>query len=358
MTPEQIAMFRRMQALFPGITQASPPTTSSPQAGLDFLRQQGFGGGRVAGPMSTPGGTSSFYRQFGIGPNTRLSDFGRTGQRTTMPNFRAAIQPTELTDEGREFFRRLQQGLAQQADDVSSRGLGSLFARGLSRVLGPLGALMPDRMGDGTLPDELFGRLNPPEAMGELPGGGMSVPIPDSGAMSPAQDSMYGDPAPSPMGMPGMLESPDLPEAPPAPPARPDAPFAPPTAPPVPSVQSGFGYTGYDSADVGLSIDILPPRGAPPAPTVPAAMDSPARATDPPPPAAPAERELAPSVSPFPTPRPEMQGPAMPMYEVQRGDYLGKIAQNVGLSLADLIALNPQIENPDLIFPGQMLNLS
>lgn len=162
--------------------------------------------------------------------------------------------------------------------------------------------------------------------------------------MSPAQDLMYGDPAPSPMGMPGMLEPPSSPVA--------SAP------PPAPSVQSDFGYEGFDSAavseapDVGiLAIDVLPSRTAPEMSPAPEMMDAPAR------PAAPAVRELAPSMSQFPTPRPEMQGPAMPMYEVQSGDYLGKIAQNVGLSVADLIALNPQIENPDLIFPGQMLNL-
>jgi hypothetical protein len=320
MTPEQRALFDRMKVQFPGITQASPPTTS-------------------------------FYNQYGITPDTRLRDVGRVGPRTPMTNFRAAIQ-----------------GAAQQADDVAAAiaddaaraaapaatrglgGLGGLFFRALGST--PFGAaisaLYPTRMGDGTRPDELFGRLNPPEAMEQFPVRGMSVPISDSGAMSPAEDLMLGEEriAPSPMGMPGMLEMLELPSSPVA------------SAPPAPSVQSGFGYEGFDSAavsetpDVRPSIDVLLSRESPEMPAAPAVRDAPARA------AAPAVRELAPSMSQFPTPRPEMQGPAMPMYEVQSGDYLGKIAQNVGLPLADLIALNPQIENPDLIFPGQMLNLS
>lgn len=343
MTPEQMQMFQRMRALFPGITQASPPMTSTPQGGLDFLRQSGFGGGRIAGPMSTPGGSSSFYRQFGIGPNTRLSEFGRTGPRTTMPNLRAAIQAA--APQADDVAAAAADDVARAAVPSATRGLGGLFLRTLgSTPFGALiNALIPTRMGGATFDDIELRAL--PEAMSTLPGGGMSVPISDSGARSPAQDSMSDALAPSPMGMPGMLESP----------SRPDVPSSP---PPVPSVQSGFGFDGFDSAAVSegpdmavLSIDVLPSRSAPEMPAAPGVMDAPARA------AAPAVRELAPSMSARPQMRPEMQGPAMPMYEVQSGDYLGKIAQNVGLPLADLIALNPQIENPDLIFPGQMLNL-
>lgn len=270
-----------------------------------------------------------------------------------MPNFRAATQVPQLTDEGRDFMRRLQQGFAQQADDAAEGASRGILSRGIGflarRALGPFAAILAaDRMGGATFDDIQLADL--PEAMSTLPGGGMSVPLSDSGAMTPAQDPMLDRRPPSSMGMPGMLEYPAIPEAPPP--------------PPRPSVQSGVRL--FDSAEVErdpdpdvniLSIDVLPPRvapEAPEAPAVPAAMDAPVLATTP---AAPVERELAPSVSPFPTPRPEMQGPAMPMYEVQSGDYLGRIAQDVGIPLADLIALNPQIEDPDLIFPGQMLNL-
>lgn len=326
MTPEQQAIFERMRRIFPGLRQAAPP-------------------------MSTPSGTSSFYRQFGIGPNTRLSEFGRTGPRTTMPNFRAAIQPLELTDEGRDFFRRLQQGYAAQADEVADDAARSLFGRGIGflarRVLGPLGVLMPDRMAGATFDDIQLSDLPQPEAMDVLPGGGFSVPLRDSGSLTPAEDLMLEGLAPSPTGMPGVLELSPRPDVPPPP-------------SPVPSVQSGFGFEGYDSAavsespDVGiLAIDILGGAPAPPdMPVAPGMLDAPARDTAPPLPPPPAVRELAPSVSP----RPQMR-PDMPMYEVQSGDYLGKIAQDVGMSLPDLLALNPQIENPDLIFPGQMLNL-
>lgn len=41
-------------------------------------------------------------------------------------------------------------------------------------------------------------------------------------------------------------------------------------------------------------------------------------------------------------------------YTVVKGDNLSKIARTVGSSLAQLLAWNPQIKNPDLIFPGQV----
>ncbi|NLW55851.1 MAG: LysM peptidoglycan-binding domain-containing protein, partial [Firmicutes bacterium] len=37
------------------------------------------------------------------------------------------------------------------------------------------------------------------------------------------------------------------------------------------------------------------------------------------------------------------------------GDSLFLIAQRFGISLQELIAANPQIENPNLIFPGQLI---
>lgn len=42
---------------------------------------------------------------------------------------------------------------------------------------------------------------------------------------------------------------------------------------------------------------------------------------------------------------------------VQPGDSLGAIAKRCGLSLNDLLALNPAITNPNRIFTGQQLNL-
>ncbi len=44
-------------------------------------------------------------------------------------------------------------------------------------------------------------------------------------------------------------------------------------------------------------------------------------------------------------------------YVVQWGDTLGKIAASMGFSLSDLLAVNPQIWNPSLIYPGQVINL-
>jgi LysM repeat protein len=44
-------------------------------------------------------------------------------------------------------------------------------------------------------------------------------------------------------------------------------------------------------------------------------------------------------------------------YTVKAGDYMSKIARECGVSSANLIAANPQVSNPSLIFPGQVLNM-
>jgi LysM repeat protein len=44
-------------------------------------------------------------------------------------------------------------------------------------------------------------------------------------------------------------------------------------------------------------------------------------------------------------------------YVVQRGDTLGNIAGRIGVSWRDILALNPQIQNPSLIYVGQVLYL-
>jgi hypothetical protein len=44
-------------------------------------------------------------------------------------------------------------------------------------------------------------------------------------------------------------------------------------------------------------------------------------------------------------------------YIVARCEYMGLIAARTGVKLADLIAVNPQVTNPNLIYPGQVLNL-
>jgi LysM repeat protein len=44
-------------------------------------------------------------------------------------------------------------------------------------------------------------------------------------------------------------------------------------------------------------------------------------------------------------------------YTVQRGDTLGRIAGRTGVSLSSIVAANPQIANPSLIYPGQVINL-
>jgi LysM repeat protein len=44
-------------------------------------------------------------------------------------------------------------------------------------------------------------------------------------------------------------------------------------------------------------------------------------------------------------------------YVVQWGDTLGKISARTGMSVASLLAVNPQIWNPSLIYAGQVINL-
>src|SRR5690606_6912286 len=50
--------------------------------------------------------------------------------------------------------------------------------------------------------------------------------------------------------------------------------------------------------------------------------------------------------------------PAGGSYTVRSGDTLSQIAASHGMTLGALVAANPQITNPDVIFPGQTLNLS
>jgi LysM repeat protein len=47
----------------------------------------------------------------------------------------------------------------------------------------------------------------------------------------------------------------------------------------------------------------------------------------------------------------------MPKYRVKQGDTLSGIAASHGMSLQQLESLNPQIKHPDMIFPGQNVNL-
>ena len=44
-------------------------------------------------------------------------------------------------------------------------------------------------------------------------------------------------------------------------------------------------------------------------------------------------------------------------YTVQRGDTLSEIAAESGVSLGALLAANPQVRNPDVIYPGQQLQI-
>lgn len=49
--------------------------------------------------------------------------------------------------------------------------------------------------------------------------------------------------------------------------------------------------------------------------------------------------------------------PAPGRYVVQPGDTLSRIARRFGVTLGALISANPQIADPDLIYPGQVINI-
>ena len=58
--------------------------------------------------------------------------------------------------------------------------------------------------------------------------------------------------------------------------------------------------------------------------------------------------------SPQPIPEPQ---PTEKTYKVKKGDTLSKIAKAHKVTLKKLIAANPQIKNPDLIHPGDLINI-
>ena len=49
--------------------------------------------------------------------------------------------------------------------------------------------------------------------------------------------------------------------------------------------------------------------------------------------------------------------PVYNTYVVQQGDTIGKIAARLGCSVSSILAVNPQITNPSLIYAGQVINL-
>ena len=61
-----------------------------------------------------------------------------------------------------------------------------------------------------------------------------------------------------------------------------------------------------------------------------------------------------PSDKPVPAPEPD---PEPKTYKVKKGDTLSKIAKAHKVTLKKLIAANPQIKNPDLIHPGEIINI-
>ncbi|HEX8993592.1 MAG TPA: LysM peptidoglycan-binding domain-containing protein [Anaerolineales bacterium] len=69
------------------------------------------------------------------------------------------------------------------------------------------------------------------------------------------------------------------------------------------------------------------------------------------------QRLSVPSGYGFPSPAPQPVPAPAGTYVVQWGDTMRKIAARMDVSLGDLLAVNPQISNPDRIFFGQVVNI-
>jgi LysM repeat protein len=69
------------------------------------------------------------------------------------------------------------------------------------------------------------------------------------------------------------------------------------------------------------------------------------------------QRLIVPTTSVSPAPAPQPAPTAAGTYVVQWGDTLRKIADRMNINVNDLIAVNPQLWNPNLIYIGQVIYL-
>jgi LysM repeat protein len=69
------------------------------------------------------------------------------------------------------------------------------------------------------------------------------------------------------------------------------------------------------------------------------------------------QRLTVPLASTNPAPAPQPAPAAGGTYTVQWGDTMRKIAARMNVNVNDLIAVNPQLWNPNLIYAGQIINL-
>lgn len=122
-----------------------------------------------------------------------------------------------------------------------------------------------------------------------------------------------------------------------------------------------------DQIDVGMQVNIPDGANAAPAPTSPG-LGSELHAA----PEAALDMAFGTGAAPLPqptaqtTPPPTLPEPAYPSvpkweglwkYVVKHGDTMFKIAKQVGVTLEHLKAANPQVANPEKIYPGQVLNI-
>ena len=70
------------------------------------------------------------------------------------------------------------------------------------------------------------------------------------------------------------------------------------------------------------------------------------------------ELERRPAQTPGTGAKPEDGGQGAVWHTVVRGDTLWALARRYGVALERIIALNPDIRNPNLIYPGQRVRIS
>lgn len=92
----------------------------------------------------------------------------------------------------------------------------------------------------------------------------------------------------------------------------------------------------------------IPKMPVPPKPTKPPCPPAPPTSPKPTPP-----KPTKPPCPPAPPPPPSP--PGMRKYVVRKGDTLSSIARRFNVTVEDILKVNPQIKDPNLIYPGQVI---
>lgn len=113
---------------------------------------------------------------------------------------------------------------------------------------------------------------------------------------------------------------------------------------------SGFLSSQFRKVEP-IAAPTQPPASTPAAPATPTPVATPPASTTP--------KAATPAPTAAPTAQPTEQTPAQQPtpYKIAAGDNLTKIAQKYGVGIQDILAANPQIKDPNMIYAGQTLNI-